>query len=52
MAIQTLGTGLLYQVHRDKDRLIYEAERRKAFWLALAIFACVGATITIGVIYL
>lgn len=40
--IQTLGNGLLYQVHRSRNRLIAEMERRTAIRLTIAILVCVA----------
>ncbi len=49
MKIQTLGGGLLYQVHRKKDRMLARMERRKAFGYIAAIMLCVG--IALWIIY-
>ncbi len=42
MKIQTLGTGLLYQVHRSRQRMIENMERKATFMLLAAITVCIA----------
>ena len=43
--IPTLGRGLLYHVHRNKQDMLNAAERRRAIILSVAILVCVGAIV-------
>ncbi len=40
MKIQMLGEGLLYQVERNRQRMIASMERRKAVAYTLAMLVC------------
>ncbi len=42
MKIQTLGSGLLYQVERKRDRMIASMERRTTLWLLSLIAVCIA----------
>lgn len=35
--IPTLGRGLLFEVHRNRDAIQVAFEKRKAFWLIVSI---------------
>lgn len=41
MIIPTLGNGMLYRVHHDKQEMLTQAEKRRALKLLCAIGICV-----------
>ncbi len=45
MTIKLLGQGSLYEINRNRQRWLTNAERRKAFLIVLAIFTVIAVGI-------
>ena len=50
MIIPTLGTGQLYQVNRDRAYLQDKLDKRKTFFLTLAIFTMVAIGVIVWIL--
>jgi hypothetical protein len=48
--IPTLGKGMLFEVTRNKERWLTEAERRRAVMLFAGLFACITLLIYIWIL--
>jgi len=51
MIIPTLGTGQLYQVHRNKVEMLTKMEKRRAFFLVCGITICVSIVTYVWIMY-
>lgn len=49
--IPTLSHGALYHIHRNKQRWLNEAERRRAMLLFLALFITITALVMVVTLY-
>lgn len=45
--ILLLGEGPLYQVHKQRSYLEYQAARQKALWLIMGIGLCIGVAVAL-----